>query len=105
MFSYLPWNLPPRSVSVAPLPAYVKDAMAVLSNQGWQPIETAPKDTDMLVFDPSYYGIVIATFYRLHAVTGRPVWNVAWDRDGDMDIEPSHWMPLPNKPNGKTGLS
>lgn len=58
---------------------------------GWQPIETAPKDgTNILVFE--YDHITTACWYggwRL-VVTGT--------HSEDSDCYPSHWMPLPAAP-------
>jgi hypothetical protein len=58
---------------------------------GWQPIETAPKDgTAILVHCnrmtyEAWYSQVWNHF--VHAVTG-----------GTHEVEPTHWMPLPPKP-------
>ena len=68
--------------------------MSSLSEAGWQPIETAPKDgRDVLIcslYDDSSYGIEIG------------YWNAVreeWRGDGPYAIdEATHWMPLPNPP-------
>ncbi len=71
--------------------------------QGWQPIDTAPKDlTEVLVFDPDYGGVRLAQ-YEVHAQ--QPFWSIdVWDlttigtsRDR-IEIFPTHWMPLPDPP-------
>lgn len=57
--------------------------------QGWQPIETAPKDdTNVLVFCE---GLVwVASYYH----------GMWWfEKRDDISLsEPTHWMPLPEPP-------
>ncbi len=88
---------------------------------GWQPIETAPKDgTEVLaVFShdygyqdkPTVYGPWTVSFWR-------GLWVSSWDGQRvissqsdfgtdyrDPDIEPTHWMPLPEPPAGRQALS
>jgi hypothetical protein len=70
---------------------------------GWQPIESAPKERDDYSWSPTFvawgenYGDPFpckqrkGVFYDLEVV----------DRDGDwavVDLEPTHWMPLPAPP-------
>lgn len=64
----------------------------------WQPIETAPKDRELLIWRGRP---CIARWddQRYHK-TPRPFWNdygvfgVVWMRDNP----PTHWMPLPEPP-------
>ena len=55
----------------------------------WQPIETAPKETIVLVFDPDE-GVVTGS-----------LWFSEWALDpgtrADL-LHPTHWMPLPAPP-------
>ncbi len=57
----------------------------------WQTIETAPKDVEILVNTPAD-GVVSSVFkhgcwQKLTTVYG-----------GDLNNEPTHWMPLPDPP-------
>jgi len=63
---------------------------------GWQPIETAPKDAEILVRHPALWPDLF-----------RAAWHEnyrGWyqrDRFGTLSrVEPTHWMPLPQPPNG-----
>jgi hypothetical protein len=59
----------------------------------WQPIETAPKDCEVLLYGPTQFG-------------GKGIVQGAWNRGGAMHMEhwmggiyePTHWMPLPSPP-------
>lgn len=62
--------------------------------EGWQPIETAPKDGTWIIGATP------------HGVT--PLrWGVSWDdqhwANGCVVYQPTHWMPLPAAPTGETG--
>lgn len=74
--------------------AGVADAAAgSLVPQGWQPIETAPKDgTPVLVHA---VGGVIYVCWHVHGT-----WRFAMMSDGDWlsVAHPLHWMPLPTPP-------
>jgi hypothetical protein len=67
-----------------------------MSNNEWQPIETAPKNgINILVFDPdnnSDVGVVIANYFE-----DNKCWFITWD-DTEIEINPTHWMPLPKPP-------
>ena len=60
----------------------------------WKPIETAPKDTLILGWVPSYYqgigGHDLIIWYQ----------NV-WRSNHAFRVDPTHWMPLPKGPNAK----
>lgn len=60
----------------------------------WQPIETAPKETDVLCFIGNGRFIVAGKFNR--------GWLVYDDPFGD-PYYPSHWMPLPEPPQDFSG--
>lgn len=57
----------------------------------WQPIETAPKDGELLV-----YWVCRETGEGFRAVAAWSQWG--WISDGDGLIYPTHWMPLPAPP-------
>lgn len=71
----------------------------------WQPIETAPRDgTPILVYSPGHdqsdpTNIIVAKFEDYE---GETWWafceNVLADIAGQVDPEPTHWMPLPEPP-------
>jgi hypothetical protein len=58
----------------------------------WQPIETAPNDTYVLVYGPDYYGDEYFIAIRLEEVwgTGHPFCPLG--------CAPTHWMHLPEPP-------
>lgn len=67
---------------------------------GWQPIETAPRDGTSILTFPNYH----VTHYEAdpaECFTG-PGWVASWDDGLDAYItmckEPTHWMPLPPAP-------
>lgn len=65
----------------------------------WQPIETAPKDTDVVAFFPDTrdgYNVMI-----VHQFADDP--GAWYQQDADLcpdalDVEPTHWQPLPDPP-------
>lgn len=68
----------------------------------WQPIDTAPKDPDVLLFCP-LAGIVRGRWSaERYATRPRPYWT--HDRErlfGTRYVrrdQPTHWMPLPDHP-------
>jgi hypothetical protein len=68
----------------------------------WQPIETAPHGDDVLVFcpDASEPGIVVAALLTFDDGEGGEAfvdWHDVW-RETELDVEPTHWMPLPSRP-------
>lgn len=69
------------------------DEAAALSTEsaGWQPIETAPTDnTPVLVWQAPWEFPSRATF-----TTDDEVWCSA----GGIEVNPTHWMPLPTPPS------
>lgn len=60
---------------------------------GWQPIETAPKNDDILVFVPQSKECFVAWWSKKERVW---LW---FDVGNQMHYcTPSHWMPLPKPP-------
>lgn len=62
-----------------------------LASLQWQPIETAPKDEEILIFqpEPQYIG-------KVHWCVGLPGW---WhSNEVPYTPQPTHWMPLPKEP-------
>jgi hypothetical protein len=63
---------------------------------GWQPIESAPEDRDILLFCPE--GVCTKVFVGY--------WDVdCWSTPEGGEIvrisgHPTHWMPLPEPPEG-----
>lgn len=61
----------------------------------WQPIETAPKDKTILVFQMSDSGY----FYQMAQweimKSGNGMWTCS---NGDFVDDTTHWMPLPEPP-------
>lgn len=64
----------------------------------WQPIETAPKDgTNILVFTPkgkARAGVVCG----IHCGWWTTLFDEWTTSDGDCEMDPTHWMPLPEPP-------
>ena len=57
----------------------------------WKPIETAPMDTDVLLFEPDY-SIFVGSNFSLD--DGDSYWCAC----GGPRRKPTHWMPLPEPP-------
>lgn len=77
--------------------------MAAAETSGWQPIETAPKNEYILVFCPDaadYTQIMICGLLEFDGDPDSPVWYElnADTRPDPLDVEPTHWMALPQKP-------
>lgn len=89
---------------------YVDQAIAEiqrLRGQGWQPIETAPKDRKPILGWNEQYDILLVRWASLEEV------DPDWDGEDDFecwldeatgwledDLTPTHWMPLPTPPGG-----
>jgi hypothetical protein len=69
----------------------VLEASQAAAQQGWQPIETAPRNSkDVLVFTET--GLVRLAFFD----TARGgIWS-SWP--GRNEYKPTHWQPLPSPP-------
>lgn len=69
----------------------------------WQPIKTAPKDELVLVFFPDaddLSAIMICSFMVSDEPGDEGSWYGQADLSPQIDIEPTHWMPLPPIPEG-----
>jgi hypothetical protein len=78
-------------------------SMLAVAPSGWQPIETAPKDRDVLLYCKAR-GAVRGRWEDCYfARNPRPYWTN--DREalfgvtGTRNDQPTHWMPLPPAPN------
>jgi len=85
--------------SVYPRPGFkplytqaVAQAAQPVQIPGWQPIESAPKDTALLLYCGSFYEIG-------HFNTAIGEWVCGWDHRKLKP--PTHWMPLPAAPATK----
>lgn len=72
----------------------------------WQPIETAPRDgTPVLIYGPRYKNVTTALCdsNALHWWVVDELEDIASDDDGDglEAMPPTHWMPLPEPPDGR----
>ena len=68
----------------------------------WQPIATAPKDETVLIYIPNDgwgIGVEIA-----HSSSDDPDgnWYSSLYQGGPIDVDPTHWQPLPDPPSGDT---
>lgn len=73
----------------------------------WQPIETAPKDKEILLFCP-FRGVVRGSWRRdEYAKKPRPYWTHdrerLWGIRGTREDQPTHWQPLPKPPLPSAG--
>jgi hypothetical protein len=73
------------------------------SPSGWQPIETAPKDQDVLLYCKAR-GVVRGRWEDCYfARKPRPYWTndreALFGVSGTRNDQPTHWMPLPPAPN------
>ncbi len=71
----------------------------------WQPIETAPKNADILLYCPRR-GVVCGRWSdERYATKPKPYWT--HDRERLFGVretredQPTHWMPLPEAPNDR----
>lgn len=91
---------------------YLAALKGLQTERGWQPIETAPKDgSDILVYDSEdkqtvmvFYGDSASGFGRRYgkAAMAFCVSGSFNDSMGGFDTvdAPTHWMPLPEPPEG-----
>lgn len=66
----------------------------------WQPIETAPRNTPVLVFSPDASEPKVLLAHCLDFGDGDGAeWYDVWQETGyPIDADPSHWQPLPEPP-------
>lgn len=76
----------------------------------WQPIETAPDNTEILVYVPPYpyNSIVCPEEYHVacrerHHYSGNWLWAGSTGEGSScwLSLPPTHWMPLPKPPQEK----
>ena len=72
----------------------IKTIRTALTSQTWQGIESAPIDTDVLLYSSKRKYIVIG----YHDGYNNPNWR---NDQGEIFNPPTHWMPLPNPPQEK----
>lgn len=59
----------------------------------WEPIESAPKDsTVVLLWAESYYPVI--GWYD----AGKRSWQDVWEHEWRRPKQPTHWMPIPEPP-------
>lgn len=68
----------------------------------WQPVNSAPGDEPVLLFcpdarEPKIVIGILSTFVDGEGSAVCTEWGDFWT-DRELDVEPSHWAPLPNKP-------
>lgn len=59
---------------------------------GWQPIETAPKDTTEVIVMIRPKVIRLGWYFAPSSMT------FGWRDENNRSIKPTHWMPLPPPP-------
>lgn len=87
------------------------DAVNALENalaqqlNGWQPIETAPKDIDVLLLCKKRGCVRGRWNADMYAKKPRPYWTndreYVWGIVETRKDQPTHWMPLPTPPEFK----
>jgi hypothetical protein len=65
--------------------------------RGWQPIETAPKDEDVLVFAEDGYSRIGEARFHTYTDGLGGWWQWEWEY-ATREIQPTHWMSLPSPP-------
>lgn len=85
-------------------PSIQELAAVIQKQQGWQPIETAPKDEPLWLAGPS---LVDEDYNRKGVVEGYwlddlgwmgAIWNNEQDYWESQQINPTHWMAIPDPP-------
>lgn len=70
----------------------------------WKTIESAPRDREVLLWVPAVAVPYMPEFYSAPAYCISACWDSAaygwWSSvvTGDREINPTHWMPLPEPP-------
>lgn len=71
---------------------------AVVPDEGWKPIGTAPKDgRDLLLYSPDACEPKVMIGGWVEFEDGIAEWSDAWTGT-NIYAEPSHWRPLPEPP-------
>lgn len=89
-------NLGDENVAAALVAAGKRDAEA-----GWRPIETAPRNEMVLAFfpDADVEIMIVALLVAVDDPQDTPAWYQQDVRlSAPLDVEPTHWMPLPGPP-------
>lgn len=85
-----------RKVAQAALAALKAHGMVVVP--GWRPIESAPRNwDDVLVFSPEHEGFNCEGVFSAFYDTENKGWFTFF-ANGNMRLNPTHWMPLPAAP-------
>lgn len=80
------------------------EAICAVAGQGWQPIETAPRDgTPILVWVPEWCRDGSPGWW-VTAIRGNRAGRYSFD-DGDEIVFPTYWMPVPDPPTHKEGAT
>lgn len=73
------------------------DPMSDAGPTSWQPIETAPKDQEILIYTKGWGPIIASLSTEFGEWMSRMQVPVAIKEEGDL---PTHWQPLPTAPEG-----
>ncbi len=76
----------------ASYPEAAKAAIEAYQQAQWQPIESAPKDEDTDILVMSKQGYAHTAHY------GWEDYGIHYWFNGDVAVEPTHWMPMPELP-------
>lgn len=73
----------------------------------WQPIETAPKDRFILLWEPEFCAIWLAKWQGSlwYGVDNEGITRQSAREDGETICYVTHWMPLPLPPTQSDGKS
>lgn len=71
----------------------------------WRPIETAPRDgTHILMYSAdamlprmflAFWSLYPSEYMQANGIDGE--WSYTWEAQ-EVEVEPTHWMPLPEPP-------
>lgn len=91
------WQLAPSVRLYAAIAAYLTNSSP--AGDGWQPIETAPRDGSwFLGYLASRYGVEnTIDVWHLAKIGGKVFWQNK-ENIGALDFAPTHWRPLPASP-------
>ncbi len=87
-------------------------APSLRESQGWQPIESAPRDGTMILAFNGFFGVYSTAFTtRWTGRRGEEPYEgfpcgfhssgLGSYPFGKWDCQPTHWMPLPDPPGGR----
>ena len=78
----------------------LKDIDAYLATGGWRPIETAPKDETYILLYCGDDFQAVGYWSTSIWVTKGGAWIYDECRSDTVELEPTHWQPLPPPPKG-----